>query len=56
MGRVQDQVALVTGGARGMGASHVKALVDEGALVVFTDILSSEGEALEKNCMEKRFL
>ncbi|MBG0918865.1 glucose 1-dehydrogenase [Exiguobacterium profundum] len=48
MGRVQDQVALVTGGARGMGASHVKALVDEGALVVFTDILSSEGEALEK--------
>lgn len=48
MGRVQDQVALVTGGARGMGASHVKALVDEGAHVVFTDILISEGESLEK--------
>ncbi|MFN4213894.1 glucose 1-dehydrogenase [Exiguobacterium sp.] len=48
MGRVQGEVALVTGGARGMGASHVRKLVDEGAHVLFTDILTEEGEALAK--------
>ncbi len=48
MGRVQGEVALVTGGARGMGASHVRKLVEEGAHVVFTDILVEEGETLAK--------
>ncbi|UTT42761.1 glucose 1-dehydrogenase [Exiguobacterium aurantiacum] len=46
MGRVQGEVAFVTGGARGMGASHVRKLVAEGAHVLFTDILADEGEAL----------
>lgn len=48
MGRVQGEVAFITGGARGMGASHVRKLVEEGAHVVFTDILVEEGEALAK--------
>ena len=48
MGRVQGEVAIVTGGARGMGASHVRKLVAEGAHVLFTDILVDEGEALAK--------
>ena len=39
---------MVSGGARGMGASHVRALVDEGAKVVFGDILDAEGEVVAK--------
>jgi 3alpha(or 20beta)-hydroxysteroid dehydrogenase len=44
--RLTDKVALISGGARGMGASHVQALVDEGARVVFGDILDDEGKAV----------
>ena len=44
--RLAGKVALVSGGARGMGASHVQTLVAEGAKVVFGDILDDEGEAV----------
>ncbi len=40
------QVVLVTGAARGMGAEHVRQLVDVGARVVATDVLDAEGQAL----------
>lgn len=46
MGRVDDKVALISGGARGMGASHARLLVAEGARVVLGDILDDEGRAL----------
>ncbi|NNG98188.1 glucose 1-dehydrogenase [Gordonia araii] len=46
MGRVDDKVALITGGARGMGAEHARALVAEGGKVVVGDILDDEGKAL----------
>ncbi|QIG97848.1 SDR family oxidoreductase [Bradyrhizobium sp. 6(2017)] len=46
MGRVNDKVILATGGARGMGAANARLLVAEGARVVITDILHTEGEAL----------
>lgn len=46
MGRFDGTIALVSGGARGMGASHVRALVAEGARVVFGDILDDEGKAV----------
>ncbi|MDB5970044.1 MAG: 3-oxoacyl-ACP reductase [Hydrocarboniphaga sp.] len=45
MGRVGGKVAIVTGAARGMGASHARRLVAEGAKVVLTDVLDAEGEA-----------
>ena len=46
MGRVDDKVALISGGARGMGASHARLLAKEGAKVVVGDILDDEGQAV----------
>ncbi|HEM46356.1 MAG TPA: glucose 1-dehydrogenase [Alphaproteobacteria bacterium] len=46
MGRLDGKVALVSGGARGMGASHARELVKEGARVVIGDVLEEEGKAL----------
>jgi len=45
MTRVAGKVALISGGARGMGAAHAELLVAEGASVVIGDILDEEGEA-----------
>ena len=45
MGRFDGMRALVTGGARGIGASTAALLADEGAQVVMTDILDDEGRA-----------
>ncbi|MEO8816020.1 MAG: glucose 1-dehydrogenase [Mycobacterium sp.] len=46
MGRVAGKVALISGGARGMGAAHARALVAEGAQVVVGDIIDEQGERL----------
>src|ERR1700746_1798187 len=46
MGRVDGKVAVISGGARGMGASHARTLAAEGANVVIGDILDEEGETL----------
>ncbi|MCP2275619.1 3alpha(or 20beta)-hydroxysteroid dehydrogenase [Nocardia amikacinitolerans] len=46
MGRLEDKVALITGGARGMGAEHVRRFVAEGARVVFGDVLDEQGAQL----------
>jgi NAD(P)-dependent dehydrogenase (short-subunit alcohol dehydrogenase family) len=45
MGRVDGKVALVSGAARGLGASQAALLAREGARVVLTDVLTEEGEA-----------
>jgi NAD(P)-dependent dehydrogenase (short-subunit alcohol dehydrogenase family) len=44
--RFRDQVALVTGGAQGIGAATVEAFAREGARVVIADIQDEKGQAL----------
>jgi 3alpha(or 20beta)-hydroxysteroid dehydrogenase len=46
--RLTGKVALVSGGARGMGAAHARAMVAEGAKVVLGDILDDEGGVVAK--------
>jgi 3alpha(or 20beta)-hydroxysteroid dehydrogenase len=46
VGRLDGKVALITGGARGMGKSHVREFVAAGARVVFGDVLDDRGEAV----------
>lgn len=44
--RLAGKVALISGGARGMGASHARAMVAEGAKVMIADLLDEEGAAV----------
>ena len=48
MARFDGKTAIVSGGARGMGASHVRALVGEGARVLIGDVLEADGAALAR--------
>ncbi len=45
-GRLAGKIALITGGASGVGRAAVEMFVAEGAQVVITDLNSSAGEAL----------
>jgi 3alpha(or 20beta)-hydroxysteroid dehydrogenase len=53
MGRLDDKVCLVTGGARGLGAATGEVLIDEGATVILADIRPGEGKALADLLGEK---
>src|SRR5258705_4642080 len=46
MKRFDNRTVIITGGARGMGASHARGFVAEGANVVIADVLEQEGRAL----------
>jgi NAD(P)-dependent dehydrogenase (short-subunit alcohol dehydrogenase family) len=45
-GRVDGKVALITGGASGLGAESARRLAREGAKVVLTDLATDAGETL----------
>src|SRR5690349_13701357 len=48
MGRVQDKIAIVTGGASGVGKADCLLLAREGAKVIVTDIDEKNGQAVAK--------
>ena len=54
MNRLDGQVALITGGARGMGAAEAQLFVNAGATVFITDVDDAEGgnvaEAIGARC------
>jgi len=44
--RLKDKVAIVTGGAHGMGEAEVRLFAEHGAAVVIADVLEEAGEAV----------
>ena len=48
MARLQDKVIIIIGAAQGMGETHARLCIVEGAKVVLTDINSEKGDALAK--------
>ena len=49
---MDGKVAIITGGARGMGASEAKLFAREGAKVVICDLLEEEGRQVETEIAE----
>ncbi|MCJ0905442.1 3-hydroxyacyl-CoA dehydrogenase [Rhodococcus sp. ARC_M6] len=51
--KVNDKVALVTGGASGLGLATARALLDQGAKVVLLDLPTSNGAAVAEELGER---
>lgn len=49
MGKLDGQVAFITGAARGQGAAEARLLTSEGAAVAICDVLQDEGRALAES-------
>jgi 3alpha(or 20beta)-hydroxysteroid dehydrogenase len=50
MGALDGKVAIITGGARGMGAAEGDRFIREGATVYLTDVLAGEGARTAVRC------
>ncbi|AZV43345.1 3-alpha-hydroxysteroid dehydrogenase [Peribacillus asahii] len=46
MARLDGKIAIITGAAQGMGASHARKFIEKGAKVVLTDLNDEKGSAL----------
>jgi NAD(P)-dependent dehydrogenase (short-subunit alcohol dehydrogenase family) len=53
--RLKDKVAVVTGGAQGIGEAMVRAFAEEGAHVVIADVALDKGQALARSIGGKSF-
>jgi 3-oxoacyl-[acyl-carrier protein] reductase len=53
MGLLENKVAIVTGGARGLGKAYCLRMAEEGAKVVVADILEPEAEATANEIKSK---
>jgi len=53
MARLAGKVALISGGARGMGAAEARLFTQEGAQVVVGDVLEADGAALVESLTAK---
>ena len=47
MGRLQDKVALISGGSKNQGAAEARVFAAEDAKVIFGYIVDAEGQAIE---------
>lgn len=54
MGRLQEKVAIITGGAAGIGRTTLGLFLDEGARVVFTDVDADRGREVEAELANDR--
>ncbi len=52
MGRLDGKVAIISGGARGQGATEARMFAREGAKVVLGDVLDDEGKQVEAEISE----
>ncbi len=50
--RMENKVAIVTGGASGLGEATTKLFASEGATVIIADVLEEEGRKIEANIAE----
>ncbi|MBK6509318.1 MAG: SDR family oxidoreductase [Haliea sp.] len=55
MGRVEGKVAVITGGASGLGLASARRLAQEGATVVLADINEEQGRAAAAEIVGARF-
>lgn len=52
LGKLQDKVIIITGGAGGIGSGMAKAMVKEGAIVTIVDVNEETGKAMEKELQD----